>query len=270
MITFRGLGTTGRLGNQLWQIAATYAIAQRTNQPVVFPTWDYEPFFKVPSEWFVPSVPKEAVDAHTTRFVEHLDPRARPYLQDLSLIKGYEHEIRSMFQPVDLAVSTASSLFAVDGPKCAVHVRRGDNAYDPGTPDKHLYHPMPNDRYYEMAVEQIPADVHMVVFSDDINWCLEHMPDTLDRSCSFFYGGDPRPKEHEPDYKTAPIQDWIDLVGMTLCDSHIISNSTFSWWGAFLSNDVSPVYPSPWYGPRLDHVDASLMFPPTWRKIEYT
>jgi hypothetical protein len=46
---------------------------------------------------------------------------------------------------------------------------------------------------------------------------------------------------------------------MSLCDKHIIGNSTFSWWGAYLSNSIDVIMPQRWFGqavsnPRpLDH-----------------
>jgi hypothetical protein len=45
----------------------------------------------------------------------------------------------------------------------------------------------------------------------------------------------------------------------------VVPNSTFGWWGAWLSRDPAPRYPTPWFGPALqpDH-DASLMFPAKW------
>jgi hypothetical protein len=37
--------------------------------------------------------------------------------------------------------------------------------------------------------------------------------------------------------------DWLDLAFMSRCEHHICANSTFSWWGAFLSEDPRPVVP---------------------------
>jgi hypothetical protein len=51
---------------------------------------------------------------------------------------------------------------------------------------------------------------------------------------------------------TAEMLDTLEtLTLMSLGESYIISNSTFSWWGAFLSNNQTPksqvIAPSPWY-----------------------
>ena len=65
------------------------------------------------------------------------------------------------------------------------------------------------------------------------------------------------------------IEDWEQMVIMSCCDSHIIANSTFSWWGAFLNpNEQKNVcYPSVWFGPCLKHNYIDDMFPPGWVKI---
>ena len=47
-------------------------------------------------------------------------------------------------------------------------------------------------------------------------------------------------------------EDWEELWLMGLCNNHIISNSTFSWWGVFLNQDKNKkiVAPSTWFGPK--------------------
>lgn len=47
MISFKQLGAQGRLGNQLWQIAATIACAKKNNTDYVFPEWEYEQYFNL-------------------------------------------------------------------------------------------------------------------------------------------------------------------------------------------------------------------------------
>ena len=68
------------------------------------------------------------------------------------------------------------------------------------------------------------------------------------------------------------ISDWEQLLLMSLCKHHIIANSTFSWWGAYLNNDNSSshcvCYPSLWFGPRANINDVSDLFPENWNKIE--
>ena len=41
-----------------------------------------------------------------------------------------------------------------------------------------------------------------------------------------------------------------DLYVMTQCDYHIIANSSFSWWGSYLSNSQLTIAPEKWFGPQ--------------------
>lgn len=265
MITFPLLGKAGRLGNQLWQIASTIGIARARGEEVSFPDWAYRPYFSLPDEFFTDD---NGTDAST--LVPHMDRRCAQYLQDFNLWKDVQDEIQEYLSPSELVLDyfmENHQWLLTTRPLIGVHVRRGDNAFDPGTPDKYLYHPLRSNQYYQTAIDSLPADIEVVVFSDDIPWCEQNMPYVLDRPCHFFHGGTPRPKEHEPDYETAPITDWIDLVGLALTEHHILSNSTYAWWGAFLSGDPHPFYPSNWFGKNLDYIDASLMFPDGWVQV---
>jgi hypothetical protein len=264
-ITFSALSQAGRLGNQLWQIAATLGIAQTRNENVSFPPWDYEPYFNVPHALF-----NDKGGTDVTTFVDHLDPRARPYLQDYRLIRDVEHIVRQYFTPSPQAAEILNAptfdwYRSLPSPKTALHVRRGDNVtHPPG------YHPLRSIEYYRTALSEIPDTASVVVFSDDIDWCMANLWSVLDVEHVRFFRGEPRPREYvdRQRYLDAPILDWVDLFLMAEADHHIISNSTYAWWGAFLSDDPAPIYPSNWFGWRLNsYTDASLMFPPGWRMV---
>lgn len=256
MITFPRLGDCGRLGNQLWQFASTLGIAAARNEEASFPPWDYQPFFSAPAELFSnqPGTPAD-------EFVPYMDERTRIYLQDYALWKDIAPVVKDYLQPSNEALAKLQEypdFWALEPPVCSLHVRRGDNAYEnpPG------YHPLRAPSYYFSALDALEYE-SVVCFSDDIPWCRETFGDKVD----LYFEGLARPKEHTPEWRTAPVLDWIDLHLMTFCQSHIVPNSTYAWWGAFLSDDPSPIYPDNWFGPLLRYVDASLMFPPHWRKF---
>lgn len=58
--------------------------------------------------------------------------------------------------------------------------------------------------------------------------------------------------------------DLADLYLMSLCRHHIISNSTYSWWGAMLSGSMDVTYPDPW---SLIHTSSPKLCPPHWRRV---
>jgi len=70
------------------------------------------------------------------------------------------------------------------------------------------------------------------------------------------------------------IPDWKQMLLMSLCDYHIIANSSFSWWGAYLNTDISKIvcYPDRWFGPKIlngkNHNEfVKDMYPSDWIRV---
>jgi hypothetical protein len=58
---------------------------------------------------------------------------------------------------------------------------------------------------------------------------------------------------------------WTDMCLMTMCKGHIIANSSFSWWGAWLAKSEKVVAPSGWFvGSNLEHLDTKDLIPEGW------
>lgn len=240
MIVYRHLGAAGQLGNSLWEIASTLGIGARQGQPVRFPTWRYQWAFSVPDHYFQPWSELAGVDA--TSFAPHIAERHRSFLQDATLWLHIEPTIRRYFAPsrlvrAELRTRTAALLSL--RPTTALHVRRGDYLTEPQK------FPRATRAYYRAAVERL-AGTHIVVFSDDIAWCRRHLAWA------------------DPAVYMEGNGDYEDLFLMARCDHHIIANSSFSWWGAFLSADRSPIFPTRWYGPAAADIDTTLMFLDGW------
>jgi hypothetical protein len=64
------------------------------------------------------------------------------------------------------------------------------------------------------------------------------------------------------------LQDWEQMMLMSLCNHNIIANSTFSWWGAYFNTNPTKIvcYPGTWFGPKAGH-DTSDLFPEDWIMI---
>jgi hypothetical protein len=55
---------------------------------------------------------------------------------------------------------------------------------------------------------------------------------------------------------------------MSLCGGAIIANSSLSWWGAWLQNDIGKVVvPDPWFGSAYAHYNMKDMIPERWIKL---
>lgn len=56
---------------------------------------------------------------------------------------------------------------------------------------------------------------------------------------------------------------------MSNCHSNIISNSSFSWWGAYLNSneDKIVVRPSKWFGQKMSYNNISDLCPNEWKII---
>ena len=113
----------------------------------------------------------------------------------------------------------------------AIHVRRGDYIYNPTA---NIHHGVLDKAYYDKGIGIMNSkysNPHYFVFSEDVDWCK----DNINASNITIVGDECN------DYK-----DTGHLYLMTKCKSHIIANSSFSWWGAWLGNTELAIGPKQW------------------------
>jgi glycosyltransferase involved in cell wall biosynthesis len=260
-VTCCWLGQSGRLGNQLFQIAATIGTARKNGLGFIFPPWAYASCFEkaIPQSAQMPETKVYAEPSFAYREIRVCGPTdLAGCFQSERYFKHCEADIRSYFAPCkSLAIGLYlrfSKLLAT--PTCSVHVRRGDYALYPEYVD------LAATNYYERAIASFASDTTFVFFSDDIAWCRARF---RDRRFVFVEGQ----------------SDIDDLFLMSLCRDHIIANSTFSWWGAWL--DARPgkkvIAPARWFAGSYDdpslpfssqpyqgYHDSSDIIPPEWIK----
>ncbi len=140
----------------------------------------------------------------------------------------------------------------------SLHVRRGD--YFANTTTTKI-HGVNLSAYYQKAIALITqkvANPHFFVFSDDIDWVKENIKISDGAENVTYVSKSPSEKEQ--------LQDYEELVLMSKCNHHIIANSSFSWWGAWLnpSHTKIVVAPKQWTVKNTDHPN---IIPDNWIKI---
>ncbi len=254
---------THGLGNQLFQYAAGRALAHRLGTDLALDPRMYladkirrfglDPFAidvkPVDPQSLPPSVHDRKMSHYLWRYLKwgrfkpaverslDYDPAFRD-LPDNVYLKGYWQSER-YFADIpdiirrDLALKSppsAQNARLIDDirhrPSISLHIRRGD--YVPNFPGMTVNNTLLLD-YYAKGAEHLATELAIdpvfYVFSDDTDWARQNL--RLPFETVFVVHNDNDTAPHE------------DLRLMSSCAHHIIANSTFSWWGAWLN--PSPV-----------------------------
>jgi hypothetical protein len=268
-IGFNALGRMGRLCNQMFQYAALKGIARNTGvdcciphyTPAVddgignmlrtelFDSFDLDVKIGLLNNGHAPVVNERHFHFDEELFKmcpDHVDLRG--YFQTEKYFKHIEKEIRSDFTFKDEILNPCKEMIeSVENP-IALHVRRGDYIKNA---ENHFNLP---SAYYEAALSKFDANRNVIVFSDDPVWCHDEGTFADDRFII---------SENEDNR--------VDLCLMSLCDDFIIANSSYSWWGAWLSanKDKTVIAPAQWFGKTgytKDHNTKDLI-PNDWTII---
>jgi hypothetical protein len=134
----------------------------------------------------------------------------------------------------------------------SLHVRRGDYITDANA---NSIMNVCDISYYERSISYMTGKVSkpvFYVFSDDIDW--------VKRSIHIDY-----PSVYI-DYNKG-VNSYIDMQLMSLCKHHIIANSSFSWWGAWLNPNPKKIVlaPEKWFS--INTFDTLDLLPLGWIKI---
>lgn len=133
-----------------------------------------------------------------------------------------------------------------------VNVRRGD--YYTDFYDKYAFDQV---GYIEAAMQRIGSGSAVTVVSDDPDWCREHLDDVLRRG-----GRNVRYDDADP------LQNFLALCGASRL---IGSNSTFSYWGAYVANVVRPdavIIMPKFHGRMADGKTEAHQLDPRWTAID--
>ena len=158
------------------------------------------------------------------------------YLQDVKYFEKYGDEIKKLF---------GEGIGYL--PYVAVHLRVGANPLLPSEPkysENPFYVRLIETGYYIEALKLFP-NRKFLVFSDDNDFARKYFEGDI-----FAFD------ESQTDIEA--------LNKMASCDGHIIANSSFSWWGAYLSpHNGKVVFPKNWFSGKIQRVGC----PETWTQL---
>ncbi|WP_353083333.1 alpha-1,2-fucosyltransferase [Flavobacterium sp.] len=136
----------------------------------------------------------------------------------------------------------------------SVHIRRGDFIKSKAILDIHGVVPL---EFYQTAIDKlidIYGDIKLYFFSEDMNFVKENFKSYPNL---FFVEGN------------VGSDSWKDMALMSSCKHHIIANSSFSWWAAWLSKEDGITFaPRHFFNPKVNYEINDFM-PERWQIIDY-
>ena len=232
----------GQLANNMNQIATTLAYAWEYDAEPFFPDLNKE-IWKISynrDNFFFrlnPNTPPRSVQYVYNEYDNGggwWDCKPIPFYPDQDIIgdffcwKHFHHyrdRLLQVFAPSDKVLDTIYKKygFLLSNPNTvSIHVRTYNKEYNDNILRCVGLH------YYENAINLFPSDTLFVVFSDRINWCKKHFP-PMNRNFFFI---------DENDHV-------LEFYLMSMLKNHIIANSCYSWWAAYLNNQPNKIVVAP-------------------------
>lgn len=236
MLSFNIIGNLGRLGNQMFQYAALKGIASYHGYEFVIPPecegaviYDV---FSIQKTNNTQLTNNPSIGDGTHSFNDELfrncpdDVDLYGYFQTHKYFQHIEDEIRKDFSFRSEVIKDCYAFLIKNFNNCefiSLHVRRGDYVGN-------SCHPVQTVEYYQQALEKMPENIPVIIFSDEPDWCSSQEFFNSDR---FLIS-----KNNSTE---------VDLCLMSLANYHIIANSSFSWWGAWLAKSKKTIAPKYWF-----------------------
>jgi hypothetical protein len=248
MISFNNLGNLGRLGNQMFQYASLKGIAHNCGHDYCIPpreVFGHNDLLVKKSESIIYDVfdleknnnvkilSNQMIFENGFNFNENIfndcpdDVDVYGYFQTEKYFQHIKDEVKKDFTfKKDLMDECQEFFNSAFGEQeiISLHIRRGDYTINSN-------HPVQPIDYYEKSLTKLPDNIPVLVFSDDPEWCQKQEIFEPER----FYVSENNTTE-------------FDLCFMAFASYHIIANSSFSWWGAWLSDSKKVIAPKNWFG----------------------
>lgn len=254
-----------QFGNQLFQIAAAMSLAIDNNAEAVFPELKKKKCSGFPKNYQEVFFRLNTFDPKRKKKVPQYRERSHnfqpiPYQPNLCISGYFQSEkyfchnkeaILPYFYPNERIVHYLKEKYGkilANEKTVGMHLR-SYLMYSAGL-QKTL--PTYNYAYYEEAMKEFPEETLFLIFSNDSKWCKKLFKNCK-RRVHFVEGND-------------YLQDFYLL---SMCEHNIISNSTFSWWAAYLNQNSNKrvIAPEYYFIPGAWQSDKDI-FPDSWERIK--
>jgi len=278
----------GGLGNQLFQIFSLIAYSLKNKKPFYFENKQINAGWRKKYYWntsllnnlkkFIKDVkPNTLVYREPHHHYAEIPPTSQ-YTQPVKLFgyfQSYKYSINykesilkfiKLTNTQELIKNKVLPCLPIDFSNIvSIHFRVGDY--------KNIQHnhPVMTAEYYEKALEQLLIDIPekddwyvLYFFEEDDKSDIDNKINKIKENSKF------SKMNFIPIDHNLIKDDWEEMVTMSLCRHHIIANSSFSWWGAYLNqNQETPnvYYPSVWFGPSMHANSVKDLCPDEWKKI---
>lgn len=179
------------------------------------------------------------------------------YWQSEEYFKNIESTIRASFvfkeRLNEPSAEIAKSLLMQPN-AVSVHIRRSDYVTSQRT---NQIHGSCSVAYYLNAIahfKNIVPNAHFYLFSDDPAWVTQNLLKIIPNATVIAHNSG---------------TSWQDMALMSKCSHHIIANSSFSWWGAWLNPNKNKIVMAPknWFKTRDRYYDDADIVPKSWIKL---
>ena len=277
MIGFNHLGNLGRLGNQMFEFAALRGIAAEHGYDICIPPADHQGIenYSLHECFKLDHIPTGFIkdENYSLEQTFHFNNDLFATCKDGTSLYGFfqswryflqiQDTIRKDFTFKDEILEPCKEMIESLDEPIMLHVRRGDpNLTDPrgfkwSYTQCSSQHPPQPIEYYEEALKKFDKNQSVIVFSDSVDWVKEQDIFKPDR----FMISEPEDK-----YADGSFTPYVDLCLMSLCSHAIIANSSMSWWGAWLINnlDKQVIAPKMWFGPDYKDKNTKDLYYPGW------
>jgi hypothetical protein len=278
------------LGNQMFQYALAYALSKKNNENIVFDpsylenrfifaNWTFRSFeldvfgieknYDSPNAFMRKYIHPRGIETLRSfqfgnryirevwgKFIEDFpkDAYLDGWFQSFRYFENYRDAIQEIFTvKTPISEENARILSMIESSNntaISLHVRRGDYV----TLDSaNKWHGVCSLWYYESAINLMREKIEnpvFFVFSDDIMWCKENI--LLPEWVEVIYVDHNGSAWHE------------DLRLMYSCSHHILANSSFSWWWAYLGRNPEKIIIAPKKWLQTDAFSTQNLLPPSW------